>query len=63
MSNIFEYTFIFIGNTFISNSSLKLVQIQANADEHFEAELLLFENYSHLSSTSSFKRNITYSKK
>ena len=34
---------------------LKLVKNQANAKEHTEAELLLFQNYSHSSSTLSSK--------
>ena len=61
--NVFEYTLICIDNSFISNASLKLIQNQANAKPHSEAELLLFENYSYLSSTLSFKSNRTYSKK
>ena len=48
-----------MSNTFISNSRLKLVKNQANA----EAELSLFENHSHPSSTLSSKNNRTYSKK
>ena len=35
---------------------------QVNAKQHPEAELLLFENYSHSSFTLSFKNNRTYSK-
>ena len=61
--NVFEYTLICIDNSFISNASLKLIQNQANSKPHSEAELLLFENYSYLSSTLSFKSNRTYSKK
>ena len=38
-------------NTFISNARLKLAKNEANAKQHPEAELLLFENYSHFSST------------
>ena len=34
---------------------------QANAKQHPEAELLLFENFSHSSSTLSSKNNRTYS--
>ena len=37
----------FIGNTFIRKTRLKL----ANAKQHPKAELLLFENYSHSSSS------------
>ena len=36
---------------------------QANATQQTEAELLLFENYSHSSSTLSSKNKSTYSKK
>ena len=43
-----SYTFSFISNTFISNFSLNLAKNQANAKEHVEPELLLFENYSHI---------------
>ena len=35
-----------MGNTFISNVSLKLTKNLAKAKQHPEAELLLFENYS-----------------
>ena len=48
---------------FISIATLKLVKNQANAKQHPETELLLFENYSHSSSTLSFKDNSTYSNK
>ena len=54
--------FLFISNTFISNGKLKLAINQANAKQHHEAELLLFENYSHSSSTLSSKDNRTYKK-
>ena len=53
----------FISNTFISNARLKLAKIQANAKQHPGAKLLLFENYSHFSSTLSSKGNKTYYKK
>ena len=53
----------FISHTFISKARLKLVKNQANANEYPEAELLLFENYSHSSSMWSSKSNRTYSKK
>ena len=36
---------------------------QANSKQHPEVELLLFENYSHSSSTLLSKNNTTYSKK
>ena len=48
---------------FISNTRLKLAKNQANAMQHPEAELLLFKNYSHSSSTLSSKSNRTNSKK
>ena len=53
----------FISNTFISNARLKLAKNQANAKQHLEPEFLLFENYSHCSSTLSSRNNKTYSKK
>ena len=42
---------------------LKLAKNQANAKQHPDVELLLFENYSHSSSTLSSKNDRTYSKK
>ena len=39
----------------ISNARLNLAKNQANAKQQPEAELLLFENYSHALSTLSFK--------
>ena len=48
---------------FISNAKLKLEKHQANAKQHTETELLLFENYSHSSSSLSSKNNIIYSEK
>ena len=62
MLNIDEqYTyFVFF---LISNASLKLAKNEANAKQHVEAELLVFENYSHFSYTLSSKNNGTYSKK
>ena len=36
-------------NTFISNAWLKLAKNQANAKQHPETEVLLFENYPHCS--------------
>ena len=56
------YTPFFISDTFKSNARLKLAKNQANAKQHPEAELLLFEIYSHSSSTLSSKNNRTYSK-
>ena len=52
-------TRFFISNTFISNDRLKLAKKQANAKQHPEAELLLFENYSHSSYTLLSKNNRT----
>ena len=40
----------------MSNTRLKLAKNQANAKQHPEAELLLFENYSLSSSIFSFKK-------
>ena len=45
----------FISSTFISNARMKLAKNQANAKHQHEAELLLFESYSHSSSTLSSK--------
>ena len=42
---------------------LKLAKNQANAKQHPEAELLLFENYLHSSSTLSSKSSRTHSTK
>ena len=47
----------------MSNTRLKLAKNQANAKQHPEAELLLFDNYSHSSTTLSFKNNKTCAKK
>ena len=47
----------------MSNARPILAKRQANAKQHPKAELLLFENYSHSSSTLSSKNNTTYSKK
>ena len=61
--SVWQLHAFFVSNTFISNARLKLAKNQANAKQHPEAELLLFENYSHSSSTLSSKNNSTYSKK
>ena len=58
-----KYTLFFISNTFIFNARLKLAKNQANAKQQPEVELLLPKNYSHSSSTLSFKNNRTYSEK
>ena len=51
---------LFISNTFISNARLKLAKDQANAKQHPETELLLYENYSLSSSSLSSKNNSRY---
>ena len=58
-----DNTLLFISNTFISNDRLKLTKNQGHVKQHREAEILLYENYSHSSSTLSSKSNRTYSKK
>ena len=55
--------YFFVSNTFISNARLKLAKNQANAKQHPEAELLLFEDDSHSSAPLSLKSNRTHSKK
>ena len=52
----------FMSSTFISNVRLKSAKHQANAKQHPETELLLFENVSHFSFTLSFRNNGTYPK-
>ena len=47
----------FISNTFISNPRLKLVKEHANAKQNSEAEVLIFDDYSHFSSTLSTEKN------
>ena len=47
----------FISKNFISNARLRLSKNQANAKQHPEAELLVFENYSHSWSTLSSKND------
>ena len=59
----YEIHAFFISNTFLSNVRLKLAKNQANAKPHPEAEVLLFENYSHSSPMLSSKSNRTHSKK
>ena len=53
----------FISNTFIRNARPKLEKNQTNAKQHPEAELLLFENCLHSSSTFSSKNNTTLKNK
>ena len=54
--------FFFISNTFISYAQLKLVKNQADAKQHPEAELQLFESYSHSSFMLLIKNKRRYSK-
>ena len=54
---------LFISNTFVSNTRLKLAKNWAKAKQHAEAELLLLKNYVFSSSTLSSKDNMRYSKK
>ena len=42
---------LYISNTFISKTRLKLTKYQANVKQHPEAELLTLENYSDSSTT------------
>ena len=49
----------FTSNTSISKARLKLAKNQANTKQQPDAEVLLFQNYSHLY-TLSFKNNRTY---
>ena len=58
-----EIQAFFISITFISNARLKLAKNQANAKQHPEAELLLFENSSVSSFMLSSKINMRYSNK
>ena len=51
--------FFFISSTFISDARLKSAKNQANAKQHPEAGVLLFENYPHCSC----ENNRTYSRK
>ena len=50
------HAFLYVSNTFISNARLKLAKNQAKAEQHPEAELFPFENYSLCSSTWSSKK-------
>ena len=56
------YRLFFISNTFISYAQLKLVKNQADAKQHPEAELQLFESYSHSSFMLLIKNKRRYSK-
>ena len=56
-------TLFFVRNTLINNARLKLKKKnQANAKQHHESVVLLFDNYSYSSSTLSFKNNETFIK-
>ena len=63
MEHFVEIHPFFIVNTFMSNARLKLAKKQTHAKQNPDVDLLLFENYSHFSSTLSSKNNRTYSKK
>ena len=58
-----SYMLFFISSTSINNVKLKLAKNQAKAKQHPEVELLLFENYSILSSKLTSKNSRRYSKK
>ena len=58
--SIFITHFFYKKQFFISNSRLNLAKNQANAKQHPEAELLLFENYSHSLFTLLCKNTSTY---
>ena len=58
-----SYMLFYVRKTLINNAKLKLAKNQAKAKQHPEAELLLFENYSLLSSKLSSKNSRRYSKK
>ena len=58
-----SYMLFFVRNTLINNAKLKLAKNQAKAKQQPEAELLLFESYSLLSSKISSKNSREYSKK
>ena len=60
--SLIEIHAFFIGSNFISNARLKMVKNLANGKQHPEAKILLFEDYSHSSSTLPSKNNGTYSK-
>ena len=54
---------LFYKQHFYKQRQLKLAKNQANAKQHPEAKLLLFENYFHSSSTSSPKKNMGHTLK
>ena len=60
-NQVINYTILFISNTFLSNTSLKLAKNQAKDKQKHEAELLLFENYTLSSPMLSSKINKRYS--
>ena len=59
--NFNMYTLFYISKTLTSNVRLKLPKNQVNTKQHPEAQLELFENYPHSSSTLS-QNNRRYSK-
>ena len=60
MKSKYHYT-LFYKQHFYKQRQTEIGENQANAKQDPEAELLLFENYSHYSSTLSSKNNSTYS--
>ena len=60
-NQVINYTILFISNTFLSNTSLKLAKNQAKDKQKHETELLLFENYTLSSPMLSSKINKRYS--
>ena len=55
--------FLYKQQQFYKQRQAEIDKYQANAKQDLEAELLLFKNYSHSSSTLSSKNNRTYSEK
>ena len=45
LQEVLPSTCFFVSNTLISSARLKLAKSHANAKQHPETELLLFENY------------------
>ena len=61
--NICSNTRFFYKQHLYKQRQAKIGKNQANAKQHLEAELLLFENCSHSSSSVLSKNNRTYSEK
>ena len=55
-----KYTLFFYKQHFYKQLQAETAKNQANAKQHTEAELLVFENYSHSSFTLSLKNKMTY---